>query len=159
MADLRALVERLGYGNVRTLLNSGNVVFTVPAADARAAARIEQALAKKTGVSARVTVISARDLALVVAKNPLLEVATDPSRLFVAFPRTPANRRLLVPLGKREWKPEQLALGPGAAYVWCPAGMIESPLMIALARQLGDGVTTRNWATVTKLHALAQADR
>jgi uncharacterized protein (DUF1697 family) len=158
MADLRALVERLGYRDVRTLLNSGNVVFTAPALDARAAARIEEALAKKGGVSARVTVITARDLAAVVTKNPLLDVATNPSRLFVAFPRTPADRRLLAPLAKREWKPEQLGLGPGAAYVWCPDGMIESPLMIALARQLGEGVTTRNWATVQKLHALAQAN-
>ena len=48
MADLRALVEGLGYGDVSTLLNSGNVVFTVPAKAAKTspATRIEQALEK-----------------------------------------------------------------------------------------------------------------
>ena len=55
MADLRALVEGLGYGDVRTLLNSGNVVFTAPrTTTARAAARIEEGLATQLGVPARV---------------------------------------------------------------------------------------------------------
>ena len=48
MAELRALIEGLGYGDVRTLLNSGNVVFSASAATAgNAASRIEEALAKK----------------------------------------------------------------------------------------------------------------
>src|SRR5436190_7614221 len=81
MADLRALIEGLGYGDVRTLLNSGNVVFTAPrAAPDNAAARIEKALATDLGVSARVTVLTAQELAEAVAANPLLEVADDFSR-------------------------------------------------------------------------------
>src|SRR5262245_8002074 len=58
MADLRALVEGLGYGDVRTLLNSGNVVFSVPrTAKGDPAARIEKALAAKLGVSSRILVL------------------------------------------------------------------------------------------------------
>src|SRR5207247_1514794 len=70
MADLRVLVEGLGYGDVRTLLNSGNVVFTTPrAAPGNAAARIEKALATELGVSARVTVLTAKELADAVSAN------------------------------------------------------------------------------------------
>jgi uncharacterized protein (DUF1697 family) len=157
MADLRALVEGLGYGDVQTLLNSGNVVFTAPRATPRdAAARVEEALAKGTGVSARVTVLTAAELAAAVDGNPLLEVAGDPSRLFVSFLASPADRKRLQPLAAQDWAPEVLALGARVAYLWCPDGLLASKLPEAVGRALGDAVTTRNWATVTKLHALAR---
>src|SRR5262245_8773555 len=128
MAELRALVEELGYGDVRTLLNSGNVVFTTPrAAPGDAGARIEKALAERLGVSSRVTVLSAAELAAAVAANPLLEVADNPSLLLVAFLADPADRSRLKRLVEKDWAPEALALGPRVAYLWCPAGQIESP--------------------------------
>jgi uncharacterized protein (DUF1697 family) len=157
MADLRALVEDLGYGDVRTLLNSGNVVFTAPGvAPGEAAARIEEALAKRTGVSARVTVLTASELATIISENPLTEVAEDPSRLLVAVLLNQADRRRLEPLAQQDWSPEALALGTRAAYLWCPEGLLASRLPEAVGRALGDAVTTRNWATMTKLQALLE---
>ena len=156
MADLRKLVEGLGYTDVRTLLNSGNVVFTAPgAARGGAAARIEKAMTARLHVPSRVTVLTEAEFAAVVKENPLERIATNPSRLLVGFLSRASDRALLKPLEKQSWKPEALAVGSRAAYLWCPEGMIESPLAKALARALGDAVTTRNWATVTKLHALA----
>jgi len=156
MADLRALVEGLGYGDVRTLLNSGNVVFTNPRGTPReAAARIEAALVARLGVSSRVTALSAEELAAAVAENPLLEVAVDHSRLLVAVLKDPADRRHLDALIGQGWAPEALAVGARVAYLWCPEGILASRLSEAVGRALGDAVTTRNWATVTKLHALA----
>lgn len=155
MPDLRKLVEALGYGDVRTLLNSGNVVFTGPASAAKGSAvRIEKAMSARLGVSARVTVLTAAELASVVADNPLGEAADDPSRLFVTVLFDAADRKRLLPLARQDWKPEVLAVGARAAYVWCPRGMIESRLTAAVNKLLGDGATTRNWATMTKLHAL-----
>ncbi|HEV3004553.1 MAG TPA: DUF1697 domain-containing protein [Pirellulales bacterium] len=157
MADLRALVEDLGYGDVRTLLNSGNVVFTTarPAAGT-AAARIEKALATKLGISARVTVLCAADLAAALSDNPLLEVASDPARLLVAVPSGPADRRKLEPLTRQDWTPEVLAVGTRVAYLWCAEGILASKLAAAVNRALGDAVTSRNWTTMMKLHALTQ---
>jgi hypothetical protein len=86
MADLRALVAGLGYSDVRTLLNNGNIIFE--AADpcrADAADRIEEALAARLGVSARVTILTAEELGVVVADDAMSDVAVDPSRLLVAF--------------------------------------------------------------------------
>lgn len=158
MADLRTLVSELGYGDVRTLLNSGNVVFTsttghTPAATA---ARIEQALATRLGVSARVTVLTARELATAVSENPLLDAADNPSRLLVAVLAGPKDLQPLKPLAKQRWAPEALALGTRVAYLWCPDGILASPLNAAVTRALGDSVTARNWATMVKLHGLAQ---
>ena len=155
MADLRALLKSLGYGEARTLLNSGNAVFGMAAgAAAKAAARIEEAMTRRLGVSARVTVLTARELDTVVADNPLLKKVTDPTRLMVAVLFARSDLKKLQPLVRRDWAPEALALGERVAYVWCPRGILESPLFAAVTRELGDSVTARNWATMTKLHAL-----
>jgi uncharacterized protein (DUF1697 family) len=92
-----------------------------------------------------------------VKRNPLGAVATNPSRHLVAVLNDPLDRKRLVPLARRDWTPEALALGPRVAHVWCPEGVIDSRAFEAVARQVGDGMTTRNWATMTKLHALCQA--
>lgn len=156
MADLRALVESLGYRDVATLLNSGNVVFTVPAtAKGEPGPRIEKALVAKLGVSARVTVLTADELDVVVRGNPLLGVATDPSRLLVAVLADASDRPRLAALAKRDWGAERFAVGARVAYLWCPDGVIESPAGKALEREFGQSVTSRNWATITKLAAMA----
>ena len=155
MADLRALVAGLGYGDVRTLLNSGNVVFRAPSAvRGDPAARIERALADDLGIASRVTVLDARALALVVEQNPLAGVV-DPARLLVALWKDPDDRARLLALAREDWSPDRLAVGERAAYLGCTAGILESALATALGKRLGDAVTTRNWATVMKLHALA----
>ena len=160
MADLRALVEDLGYGDVRTLLNSGNVVFTAArAVPAKIAARIETSLAAKLGVPARITVLTAIEVADIVAANPLLDIATDFSRLMVAVLRDPADRQMLEPLWHKDWAPDVLALGTRVAYFWCANGILESRLAESVGRALGDRVTTRNWATLLKLHALIEGPR
>jgi len=160
MADLRALVAKLGYGDVRTLLNSGNIVFTGPGASAEdAAARIEAALSRRLGVSARVTVLTAAELAAAAADNPLMEIAANPSRLLVAVLANPADRSRLRPLAKQDWAPEALAIGARVAYLWCPDGIIVSRVAKAVGHVLGDAVTMRNWATCTKLINLSAERR
>jgi uncharacterized protein (DUF1697 family) len=155
MADLRALVERLGYADVRTLRNSGNVVYTAPGVTPAAAARrIEEALPVRLGVSARVVALTAEELAVAVAGNPLAEVADNPSRLLLAVPADPAAPTRLELLLEQDWAPEALALGARVAYLWCPDGVIASRLNEAVGRLLGDAVTSRNWTTMTKLEAL-----
>lgn len=158
MADLRALVEDLGYSDVRTLLNSGNVVFTAPRAQtAKAAAAIEKALAGRLGVSARTIVLSGRQLRETVEENPLLEISDNPSRLMVAFLADPgAGLKRLEPLLKENWFPEALSLGKRVAFIWMPAGVRASRLNQEVARVLDDSFTVRNWATVLKIYNLVK---
>jgi uncharacterized protein (DUF1697 family) len=158
MADLRALVEELGYGDVRTLLNSGNVVFTAPRVSPSVAARrIEEALVVRTGVTSRVTVLTADELDRIVSDNPLLSVATDPTRSMVVVLRDARDAPRLQPLAVRDWSPEVLGIGERVAYLWCPDGILVSPLTEAVGKLLGDAITMRNWATTTKLHALLES--
>ena len=158
MADLRALVAALGYRDVRTLLNSGNVVFeTAGGRGGDPAPRIEKALARTLGVTSRVTVLTTDELAAAVDENPLLKVAKDPSRLLLVILTHPPDRKRLEPLLKQDWAPEALGLGKRVAYVWCANGILDGRLLEAVGHVLGDAATARNWATMSKLLALARA--
>lgn len=151
MADLRDVLSGLGFTDVRTLLNSGNAVFAA-SGTARAMARaIEDAVESRLGVSSRVTVLSAVEVAEVLAANPLAADDRHPSRLLVAVLQHEAAAARLAPLRRQAWAPEGLSLGSRVAYLWCPNGVAESPLVEAVGRLSGSDVTVRNWATFTRL--------
>jgi uncharacterized protein (DUF1697 family) len=158
MADLRALFEEMGHTEVRTLLNSGNVVFKARRADARKlSATIQSGIARQFGFSASVTVLTAVDLDKIIAENPLTAVARDPSRHLIGFTH---DSKLLEPfkaLLKQKWHPDALAVTSQAAYLWCVKGVLDSPLSQAFGKLAGEGITTRNWATVLKIQAAALA--
>jgi uncharacterized protein (DUF1697 family) len=159
MADLRALLATLGYSGVRTLLNSGNAVFDAPARPpATHARRIQAAIAGELGVDVLVIVKSAADLAAVIAGNELEERASDPSRLLVAFTHDAESLAGLKSLASMACGSDKLLVGNHAAYVWCANGLLESKVAVAMLGGLGASATTRNWATVTKLHTLLNSD-
>lgn len=156
MASLCALCKNLGYSDVKTLLNSGNVVFSAPRVDAKAAARIQKAIASQIGVSCRVVVITATELDEIIAENPFVEHHTNPSLFQVTVLANKGDRARVETLVKQDWGAERLGVGRHAAYIWCPNGSIECKPMIAIAKLLGDAVTSRNWATIMKLHGLTR---
>jgi len=158
MADLRALLETLGYADVKTLLNSGNAVFSAAGdTPARHAQAIQAAVRERLGVDALVVVKSARDIAAVVAGNPLAAQADDASRLLVALAGDAEALAAVQALTETDWGAEQLHVGPHAAYLWCADGILDSKLAVVLLKRLGAIGTTRNWATIEKIHALLQA--
>ncbi len=153
MAALAEVFVEAGYRDVRTVLRSGNVVFSAdgPLRDG-AAARLETAVETATGVSSSVLLLTARQLHLVAAQNPLLDVGTDPSRLFVGFTSAPPAPGLEPPAG--DLAPEVLVVGERAVYQWCPDGVTASRLPPTFWRQVAPVVTVRNWRTVTRLLTL-----
>lgn len=158
MADLRALAEGLGYTEVATLLNSGNLVFSAAArSGATAAARIQACIDSDLGVACKVTVLSAPQWQAVLDDNPLTGKMTDPSRLLVAVWRDSAGREATERFMQHDWAPDAVACGRYAAYLWCSEGILASRAAVALDRQLRDGITSRNWATALKIQALLAA--
>jgi uncharacterized protein (DUF1697 family) len=155
MAELRALLAKLGYRDVKTLLNSGNAVFTGDAGTAlEHAQRIRQAVVKKLGVDALVIVKSDRDMAAIIAGNELGKLVSDPSRLLVAMTHDAKALAALKKLARDQWGEEKLHVGKHAAYMWCANGILESKVAVALLKDLSETGTTRNWATLNKIHAL-----
>ena len=156
MAELRTMVAELGYTDVRTLLNSGNVVFHGRAKPVQAVAEaIEAALHARLGVKARVTVLLKDELDAIVAQCPLGD-KPDGARVQVFMLRQGQERSALAALAATDWGEEVLALGERAAYLWCPNGVLESRSAAALGKLLGDATTARNWNTLCKVQALAQ---
>jgi uncharacterized protein (DUF1697 family) len=155
MADLRKLIADLGHSDVRSVLNSGNVVFSGPARSYEAVGlEIEEALVLKLGVAARVMVLGCEELDAIVAGNPLLDRADDHARLITFIVSDPEHRQAISDLCAQDWDSGAAALGEHAAYVWCPNSILDSAAAAALGKQLGDATTSRNWTTLLKLHAL-----
>jgi uncharacterized protein (DUF1697 family) len=154
MSELSGLVSGLGHRNVRTLLNSGNVLFQCSRPNpAKLALALQNAIIDAHGFSAAVTVVTAKDLEAIVRENTLLHLATDPARHMVAFVGQTHSLEPLRALLKETWAPDALAIGSRAAYLWCADGVLDSKLSKMFARRAADTVTTRNWATVLKLLA------
>ena len=160
MADLRSLIEDLGFSNVRTLLNSGNAVFqTTGRSNSEVARALEAAISSRFGFAVPVVVLSGNELNIIIAENSLPQADSDPSKFLVAFVNSTATLRKAKVLLKEQWKPDALAVGSKAAYLWCADGILQSKLAKAFSRVTGEAVTTRNWATVLKLLKAVGADR
>lgn len=164
MTDLAAAVEDAGGQGVRTYLRSGNAVADLPAADAgtddalaRVALHVEKALEERSGVGARVLLRTADDVRAVAAANPFPDLADRPKQLHVLFAETQPDPGVVDALGTRHGD-DEFAVGDRAVYVaYCgQQGLHGSPLEKVLPK-LRVVVTARNWTTVTKLVALADA--
>lgn len=157
MAELRALIEKLGYQDVKTLLNSGNVVFTIPGSTrGDVTQKLEKAIADKLGVESRVTVVPGTEWQAIIQGNPFNKVADDHSKYLAGLLREPSDLAKLKHLVKEDWGRDAMALGKRVVYLWCANGILESKMLVAVSRLLKDSITTRNWATMVKLQAMLE---
>ena len=147
MADLRALLEELGYEDVRTVLASGNAIFTGPKAKARE--KLEQALQERFDMEIDVVVKTMDEIQAILDADPFKDEVENPTRYFVVFlDRAPDT----TPLDDEDFSPDVFKAGKHELYVHCPDGMQNSRLMKALSKPgLAGTATVRNWATVNKL--------
>jgi uncharacterized protein (DUF1697 family) len=141
---------------VATLLNSGNAVFGAPTGTpAKHAKNIAAAISTRLKVEVSVIVKSASELAAILVENPIKAGADEHPRFLVTFVQDAAALSSLVAIESLVVPPEKYAIGKNAAYLLCAAGILESKAWEALLGKAGKSATTRNWATVLKLQALA----
>lgn len=169
MSDLRDIAERLGYGDVATYIRSGNVVFSSPGRGAtELALELEAAIGESADVRTRVVVLSRDELATAVAANPYPQEA-DPKRLHVVFHRDPIGPDAVADVAAAQERAsakgsQDKATARGSClYLRTPDGLGRSVLAAELGRRRGGGAqeavhTMRNWATVTRLLELLDAD-
>ena len=159
MAALKALFDDLGFSPAKTLLNSGNVVFSVKEKNrAKLAKILEDAVEKQFGFRPAIVVRSASELGKILERNPFPEMAKDdPGHLLVMTlagkPHADAKARI----AKAYSGPEQIAIVGEDVYLTYPNGIGKSKLTnTLLEKQLGAVGTARNWNTLTKLLALTE---
>jgi uncharacterized protein (DUF1697 family) len=158
MADLRALVEGLGFSEVRSLLQSGNLVFSGPRRTSAALERrLESETARQLGVNADYVIRTADEWQAIVNENPFSEEAKrDPGHLVVMPLKQAPSAAAVKALQAAIRGPERVAAGGRQLYAVYPAGIGRSKLTVSLIEnKLGTRGTGRNWNTVQKLAALA----
>lgn len=151
MAELRTLLESLGLTEVRTLIQSGNVLFSSERPIERTS--LEHAIARQFLVNTFVVLRSPRDLRSVVERNPFGHL--DSSKLHVGFMTEKPPAAAVAGLDLERFGPEQCIVDKRELYLHLPDGMARTKLPAYLDRQLKTPITVRNWNTVTKLVELA----
>lgn len=154
MPELRELLTGHGYGDVQTLVQSGNVIFTSRLGPARLERELQRQIADGLGVDTPVVVRSRDQIADVVARDPLGKVAANPKRYQVTFLAEEPDADAVAAAEAVEVAPERLVVHGREVYTWHPDGVQRSKANAAIAKHLGTG-TARNWNTVTKLLELA----
>ena len=155
MAELKLVLAEIGCTRATTLLNSGNAVVAHPKISSAAlAAKVGAAISARFGFEVPVVVQTCDDLGAVVAANQLEVDEADHPRLLVAFAQSKTSIATLAPLAGLISPEERFVLTDHAAFLYCAGGILQSKAGDALLGKFGKAVTTRNWATVLKLHAL-----
>jgi uncharacterized protein (DUF1697 family) len=160
MSDLQKLFAGLGYTNVRTLLQSGNVVFQAEATPPADLERLlETEAATQLNLRTDFLVRTADDLAAVVQRNPFpVEAQRDPGHLLVMFLKDAPGRAAVDALRAAIPGREQVQVQANHAYITYPDGIGRSRMTNTLIEsKLRTRGTGRNWNTVLKLAALASA--
>ncbi len=152
MADLRRLLEALGYEAVATYIQSGNVVFTSPAKEADVARDIAAAIKDEFGFDVPVVVRSRAQLTKVLVHNPYLEANADPSKLHVTFLASKPAAASIATLDPERSTPDEFTVRGREIFMFLPNGMGRSKLTTDyFERRLGTSATAWNWNTVNKL--------
>ena len=159
MADLRALLTRLGFGDVQSVLQSGNLVFSLRGASRSCAAlesHLEKEVEKALGLKADFHVRTGDEWKTVIDGNPFhAEAASDPSHLLVSFFKAPLVTANVKALQAAITGPERLYADGRHLYMTFPEGMGNSKAAVLVDRKLAARGTARNWNTVMKLAALS----
>jgi uncharacterized protein (DUF1697 family) len=159
MEALRASFAALGFKNVQSYVQSGNLIFEAPNASiAGLSAKIEKKILRDFGHSVPVFLRTPKEMAEIIQRNPFpKDPAIDQSKLHVTFladvaPKNAAE--LLQPLAAG---PEQIRVVGREIYIYCPLGYGTSKISNnAIEKKLSLGATTRNWKTTNTLLAMAQ---
>ncbi|CRK60775.1 hypothetical protein [Alloactinosynnema sp. L-07] len=152
MADLRELLAELGFGEVKTLLQSGNAVFSGKGTPASIGTKIEAALAEKHGLTTRCVVRTAKEIQQVVDGHPLADVADNGSRMMAVFLSETLDAEQAATVEALD--AATIKVGDRVVYQWCPNGILEAPEIVPfLLKQWKIHGTARNWNTVTKIAA------
>ena len=156
MGELREALEDAGFKDVRTYLQSGNVVLESTAKSESVARKCERVIAKRFGLEVAVVARTRADLGRIVKRNPLAKVAKEPKRYQVSFLSAKLTAKVVRELESAAAESEQVVVIGREVYAWHPKTIARSRLWTMLAgKGLGVTATSRNWTTVEALLALA----
>jgi uncharacterized protein (DUF1697 family) len=159
-ADIKVLMESLGYASVVTYLQSGNFVFQAEAGSpGQISLNLSRAIKERFDFELRVLVLTGEELLALLDGNPLtsredLDLDKLHATILDGQPALRGEDDLL----SLCHPPEEVALGERAIYLYCPEGYRNTRLTNSfIEKRLGLSATTRNWRTVTALAQLVRS--
>jgi uncharacterized protein (DUF1697 family) len=156
MPKLRAALTEAGFDEVRTYVQSGNIVLESRKAAATVAKDCRRVIAEEFGLDIDVVTRTRDELAEIVRRNPLGDVASEPKRYQVTFLSEKADPKVIEKLAGAAAGEERMVAVGREIYAWHPDGVARSKLWSGLAgKGLGVTATSRNWTTVETLLAMA----
>jgi uncharacterized protein (DUF1697 family) len=158
MDELVGLFTEAGCSDVKTYIQSGNVVFrAAPRIAARLADRISESIERRLGLRVPVVLRTAQELERVGRKNPFLAAGADPEVLHVMFLADEPTKAAVAGLDAKRSPPDEFAVVGLEIYLRCPQGVARTKLTNAyFDSRLATTSTVRNWRTVSKLIELAR---
>ncbi len=157
MKSLSGTLEAEGFSQIRTYIQSGNVVFQSRTGTAGSlATRIARAVAQAHGFAPKVFVLAVSDLQRAVAANPFSAGEAEPNRLHLFFLAEKPESADLGALNRLRAGREMFEIRGKVFYLYAPDGMGTSKLGAAAERHLGADATARNWRTLSALLEMAQ---
>lgn len=157
MTDLKYLYERLGFQDVATYIQSGNVIFKAEN-HTDLNQRIEKAIQKQYSFHVPVEIRTSREMSSIIKNCPFGSRNSDEdgTKILITFLSAEPSQENLATLRPHVIDPEKLLLKGKEIYLYCPNGYGKSKLSNTfLEQKLKVGATTRNWKTVNKLHELS----
>jgi uncharacterized protein (DUF1697 family) len=158
MAELRTLCAELGWKEIETYIQSGNVVFSAAGQAEALEARLEKAIEERFGFHSDVMVRSAGSWATMLAVNPFAEASeAEPNRVLVGISKGQLEPGAAEAVSAKAVAGERVELAGGALWFHYPAGVGTSKITPSLIdRAAGSPVTARNWRTMLKLQEMVE---
>ena len=159
MADLRRQLASVGYHDVTTYVQSGNVVFRIASTPEATVVRdLEREIHRGFGLRVTVLVRTKAQLQEIGSRNPFLRRDADPTTLYVTFLAARPSPAAVKALAAKAGGPDEAVAHGREVYLYCPGGYGRTKLNNAfLEKRLDVRGTTRNWKTVTTLGELLNA--
>jgi uncharacterized protein (DUF1697 family) len=157
MEELRSLCAGLGWDDVQSYIQSGNLVFQAGAAAAKLEAELQEAIERRFGLSVPAIIRAAADWPAYVSDNPYPDASeSEPNLVMLALSKAPPKGDAVDKLRERAARGERIIQVGDALWLHFGGGVAKSKLSPALLdRLVGSPVTTRNWRTVLKLQEMA----
>lgn len=158
MKELASVLGAIALSNVRTYIQSGNVVFQSKSGDQEELSQaIRAAVLESHGFAPEVLILSSRELHEAIAGNPFLDGEFEPKTLHLSFMATTPLDPDFDRLESLRAPKERFLLSENVFYLHAPDGIGRSKLAASVEKAMGVTLTARNWRSVTKIMSMAAA--
>lgn len=157
MADLKALCEELGLEQIKTYIQSGNVIFNSKKENTELEDLLENAIAEKFGFIVPVIVRNSSEFETSISKNPFFKKNADINRLHLTFLKEKPKNEYLEKVLSYHSDPDKFKIDEKEVFIFCEGKYHKTKLNNNFfEKKLKVGVTTRNWKTILKLIELSK---